>query len=243
MLRRLRQGLLELVFGHAGFVEGVAAAAVRQREPGRRFDVRLGDRLGSAPRDGGARQHQVCAHAVDVEGRAQRGDPAQLGIREDHRVHPGAGDHDPCGEFGVGVGPPRGEPGRVGFERQAAAHHLGPGRHLARRGDVHGEAEPVQQLRAQLAFLRVHRSHQQERCRVRDRDAFALDVRAPHRRGIQQQVDEVVVQQVHLVDVEHAPVRGGEQAGLEGADSFGQGAFQVERADQPVLGGADRELN
>ena len=39
----------------------------------------------------------------------------------------------------------------------------------------------------------------------------------PMRGGVEQQVDEVVVQQVDLVDVEHAAVRGGEQAGLVGA--------------------------
>ncbi len=137
----------------------------------------------------------------------------------------------------------RGEPGRIGFERQPAAHHLGPGHDLPRRDDVHGEPEPVEQLRTQFAFLRIHGSHQQERRGVRHRNAFPLDVRTSHRSRIQQQVHEVVVQQVHLVDVEHPPVRGGEQTGLEGANAFGQGAFQVQRADQPVLGGAHREFD
>ena len=75
---------------------------------------------------------------------------------------------------------------------------------------------------------------------MRHRHPVPLDVRAAHRGGVQQEVDEVVVQQVDLVDVEHAPVRLGEQPGLVGADALGQRALQVQRPDQPVLGGARR---
>ena len=63
------------------------------------------------------------------------------------------------------------------------------------------------------------------------------------RGGVQQQVDQVVVQQVDLVDVEHAAVRGGQQARLEGLHALGQRPLDVERADEPVLGGADRQLD
>ena len=76
-----------------------------------------------------------------------------------------------------------------------------------------------------------------------DRHALALDVGAAHRRRVEQQVDQVVVQQVHLVDVEHAAVRRGQQPGLEGLDPLGQRPLQVQRADDPVLGGADRQLD
>ena len=133
--------------------------------------------------------------------------------------------------------------GRVGLERQPPAHHLDPRVDVARGPHLDGQPEPVEQLRAQLALLRVHRADQQERRRVRHRHAVALDVRAPHRGGVEQQVDEVVVQQVDLVDVEHAAVRVGEQPGLVGAHALGQRALQVERPDQPVLGRADRQLD
>jgi hypothetical protein len=68
-------------------------------------------------------------------------------------------------------------------------------------------------------------------------------VRAAHRGGVQQEVDEVVVQQVDLVHVEHAAVRLGEQPGLVGADALGQRALQVQRPDQPVLRGPDGQLD
>jgi hypothetical protein len=77
---------------------------------------------------------------------------------------------------------------------------------------VDGQSEPVQQLRAQLALLGVHRADQHEARLVRVRDPVALDVHPAHRRGVQHDVDEVV-RQVDLVDVEHAAVGAGQQSG------------------------------
>ena len=77
---------------------------------------------------------------------------------------------------------------------------------------VDGEPEPVEQLRPQLALFGVHGADQHEAGLVAVRDAVALDVRAAHRGGVEQHVDQVVVQQVDLVDVEHAAVGAGQQS-------------------------------
>ncbi len=186
---------------------------------------------------------QVRAHAVHVERRADRGDPAQLGVGQHHRGQPGPRVGDPARRRRLDLGERRGEGRRIRLERHPPAHDLDAGVDVARRPDLDGEPEPVEQLRPQLALLRVHRPDQQERRGVRHRHPVPLDVRAAHRGGVQQEVDEVVVQQVDLVDVEHAPVRLGEQPGLVGADALGQRALQVQRPDQPVLGGADGQLD
>ena len=77
----------------------------------------------------------------------------------------------------------------------------------------------------------------------RMRDAVALDVHPAHRRGVEQHVDQMVVQQVDLVDVEHAAVRAGQQAGRERMLAVAQHLLQVQRSDHAVLGGADRQLD
>ena len=46
-------------------------------------------------------------------------------------------------------------------------------------------------------------------------DPLALHVVAPHRRGVQQHVHDVVREQVHLIDVQHAPIGSGQQPRLE----------------------------
>ena len=141
------------------------------------------------------------------------------------------------------VGVSSGEPGRVGLEVHPLPDHLGA--HVDVAGGVHvdGQAEPVQQLRPQLALFRVHGADQHEARLVAVRNAVAFDVHPAHRGGVEQHVDQVVVQQVDLVDVQHAAVRAGQQARRERMLAVAQHALQIQRADHPVLGGADRQLD
>ena len=248
-LRRRRPGLQRVIEGllvRARRVERIAAAPVRQRQPGRLGHVvrrHLGPAVPRGQRHRRAGHHDVGPHAVDAVRQADAGYPVQLGIGQDHGGQQVARGHDLPGERRVLARPRRSERLRVGLVRQPPAHHLGPLGRLGRRGHRHHEAEPVHQLGARLALLRVHGADQDEPGRVPDRDAVALHVRPAHGGGVQQQVDQVVGQQVHLVDVQHAAVRGGEQSGLVGLHAVGEGALQVERADHAVLGGAHRQFD
>jgi hypothetical protein len=68
-------------------------------------------------------------------------------------------------------------------------------------------------------------------------------VGAAHRGRVEQHVDQVVGEEVDLVGVEDPPVRGGEQAGVEGRGPVAQRAVEVERAEQAVGGRADGQLD
>ena len=80
-------------------------------------------------------------------------------------------------------------------------------------GERDGQAEAIEQLRTQLAFLRVHRAHQHEARGVLVRDAVALDHVDAAGGGVEQRIDQRIGQQVDLVDVQHALVRARQQAG------------------------------
>ena len=54
------------------------------------------------------------------------------------------------------------EGSRIGLIGDAAAHHLGPVGRIGHAGHFHGQREAVEELRAQVAFLRVHRADQDE---------------------------------------------------------------------------------
>jgi hypothetical protein len=153
------------------------------------------------------------------------------------------GGDDPLGEHLLLGLVRRVERGRVRVEGQPPAYDLDPRRRVPGGGHLDGEPEPVQQLRAQLALLGVHRADQHEARGVLDRDAVALDGGPAHRSGVQQQVDEVVVEQVDLVDVQDAAVSSREQAGLVLGTPLGQRALEVQRPEHPVLCGADRQLD
>ena len=246
---RLRRGLaervLEFLLVQARRVEGVAAAPVRERQPGRLADVvhrHFGAAVPRGERDRRARGHQVGAHAVDTEPPAHSADPAQLRVGQHDVRQPGAGGGHGGGELaGAGL-EARGETGRVGLIGQPAADDLGALVRVPAGRDLHGEPEPVEQLRPQLALFRVHRADEQEAGRVPDRHPLPLDVADPERGRVQQQVDQMVVQQVHLVDVQQAAVRRGEHARLVRGDPLGQRALDVQRADQAILGRADGQL-
>ena len=71
----LLHGIVEAFGVQTGVVERITASAVRQRQFGGYANVLLVDGGGSPPRGvrhRGARDHEISAHAVDVERRTQR---------------------------------------------------------------------------------------------------------------------------------------------------------------------------
>ncbi len=255
--RRLRVGVVRVVVEvveetveellvQARCVERVAASAVRQGEPGGGAQVVLGDPVAAVPGGvcgRGAGGDDVGAHPVDLEGGADLGDLQQRPVAQDDAVQQPAGGGEP-GTGGLLLGVVRGgEAVGVQVVRQASADHFGAGRGIARGGDLDGQPEAVEELGAELALLRVHRADQDDPGGVGDGDAVAFDGVAAHRRRVQEQIDEVVVQQVDLVDVQQAAVGVGEQTRLVADPTGAEGLLEVEGTDHPVLGGADRQLD
>ncbi|KAF5036641.1 hypothetical protein DSECCO2_572960 [anaerobic digester metagenome] len=74
---------------------------------------------------------------------------------------------------------------------------------------------------------------------MRHRDPLALDGVDTHGSGVEEDVHEVVVEQVHLVDIEDPPVGGGKETRFERPDPSRNRSLQVDRADHPILGGTD----
>jgi hypothetical protein len=98
-------------------------------------------------------------------------------------------------------------------------------------------------LRAQLALFGIAAADQHETRRVAHRKAFALHHVLARCRHVQQQIDQVILQQVDLVDIEKAAMRAGEQARFIDPLPGAQRALQVERAEQAVFGGAQRQID
>ena len=92
--------------------------------------------------------------------------------------------------------------------RQPAADDFGPHRWIARPDHLHHQAEAVEQLRPQIALLAG------SSCRSAGTGPGAstdtpsrCTVLTPSRRGVEQHIDEMIRQQIHLVDVQDAAVR------------------------------------
>ena len=169
------QRLIEIAGVDTRIVERVAATTMRQGEFGRHPDIVFADGdfpraltgpgMSAAPgsmRHRGARNHQIGTHPVDIEGRAQRGDPIQLTVGQLDLIHQYARGGDPESQITVGIGVPGGESSRVGLVVQPSTDHIASDRHLAGRVHIDGKTEPVEQLRSQFALLGVHGSDKHE---------------------------------------------------------------------------------
>ena len=241
-----RERLVELLLVQLRRVERLAPAAVRQRQPGRGPDVlgvhfqpALPGRMGQR----GPRDDQVGPQPVHPERGTHRRHLAQRGIWQHYPGQRPPRRRDPPGQRGLGHLPAGPEPVWVRVVVQPAAHHLGARPRVTRRGRLDGQPEPVQELRAQLPFFRVHGADQQEPGGVPHRHAVPLHVADAQRRRVEEQVDQVVVQQVDLVHVQHAAVRRGQQPWLVRLDPLGQRPLDVQRAEQPVLAGPHGQLD
>jgi hypothetical protein len=130
-------------------------------------------------------------------------------------VHPDpgqgcAGRGNPPAFVSFGSRPAASERLRIGLEGDPPSDDLGALRGLGHSGYVHCQGKPVEQLGAELAFFGVHRADQHKGSRVAERDALAFDGVDAHRGGVQQRIDQVIRQQVHLIHVQQAAIGAGE---------------------------------
>ena len=114
---------------------------------------------------------------------------------------------------------------------------------IADAANIHREGKAVQQLRAQVAFFRVHRADQDKARRVGEGDAFALDDVHAHGGRIEQHIHHMVVQQVDFVDVEQAAVGSRQHARLKMTLALLDGFFNIQRAHHAVFGGRNRQVD
>lgn len=94
---------------------------------------------------------------------------------------------------------------------KAATPYLGQFHRL----DLGVHAEAIEELGAELALLGVAGSDEDEAGGVADGDTLTLHSVPPRSGRIEEDIHEVVIEKVHLVDVQDAAVSLGEQTGLE----------------------------
>src|SRR5215211_802045 len=221
----------------AGFIEGIASPAVREGEQRGPAHVLGGDdaaRLPGGQSAGGLRGHQVAAQTVYTELCAQGGYLVERLFGEMRDGEPFASLLHAAGKLRVGGEPFCCKALRVGFVAQAAADYLDPLLRVEITGDLDRDPEPVQELRPELALLRVHRPDQDEARRVPDAHPLALHVVRPHRRHVEQEVHEMIREQVHLVHVQDAPVRRREKTRLERLLTLRESSLDVQSPREPV---------
>jgi hypothetical protein len=146
-------------------IEGIAAASMRQREPGRGTDIGLGDLAAPLPGRMGSRRscgHDVGSHAVDLKGPADPGDGGELPIIEAYRWQQRAGSDDLGPKFIFTSRIVGNEGCRITIERDPTPNHFCSQLGIARSGYLYCQPEAIKQLWPQLTFLGIHRSDQDQ---------------------------------------------------------------------------------
>ncbi len=138
------------------------------------------------------------------------------------------------------LGPEGGGVGHIGLAR---AHELTTELHILLTTHRHRQGEAVEQLRPQFALFGVHAADQGETRFVAVTQPLALDQIDPRLAAIEQTLDQVVVEQVDLVDVEDALVHPLQEAGFENRPALVQRCLEIEAAEDPVLGRAQRQVD
>ena len=217
---------VEVAGVHARLLERLAAAAVEQRKLGGVADVLLAD-LRSRP------AYAASVTAVLYITMSARRPSTWKSVQRwvirssirSSRITDGSSSRAArmrCALVVLGGAPALHEPERVVLEGDPPPDDLGTLGAVVEPLHLDRQREPVQQLRPEIALLGVHRADQDQLGRVGERDPLALDVIRAHRRHVEQDVDQVIVEQVDLVDVEDAAMGGGQQARLEAARAPGR---------------------
>ena len=240
------QHIVQLFGDQVGLLEGLAALAVEEGHQGGFADVGHGHggaAFVGGDGGGGFVHYDVAAQAVHLVLGADVGNQFQDVVGHCH-IGQALLAGDDAFPFRLFVGGPVVHKAEgFGFKGHSAADDGAAFRRGEYAVHFHRQSEAVQELGAQVAFLRVHSADEHKLGGVAYGDALAFHIVAAHCGGVQQHIHQVVVEQVDFVNVEDAPVGGGDEARLEVFGAGFDGLFNVQGADQAILGGAHGEVN
>ncbi|GBD09941.1 hypothetical protein HRbin22_02203 [Candidatus Thermoflexus japonica] len=230
----------------AVLVEGPALEPVRERQLGRQQDVLLRDLIPAFEGRMGPRRlqdHQIRSMTVHPQTGHQPGDQQEIPRGMDDLGKPLPGRRDLLGELAFIRLPLRTEPLRVLFEGQVAPQDLRPLGRIPHPFHVHTEGKAIQELGPQIPFLGVHGPHQDETGGMLEGDPLPLHHIHPHRRCVQQHIHDVIVEQIHLIHIQEAPVGHRQNPRLKPALPFLDRPLDVQGAHHTVLRGAHRQIH
>ena len=192
---------------------------------------------------GDAHRIELAAVALHAAAQGLVHQVSDLLARDLHIRQPLAGQQQLGGE-GVAFLLPFGAKTVAGFGvLDGGAADLHPLLQLQHLVGTEADGEAIEQVVAHRPFLGIEGGDQQAATGVAEAQPLALDpiLTAAHRR--QQQVGDVVVEQVELIHIEHAPMGLRQQARLEHRLATGQRGGDIHRAHEAVFGDAERHLH
>ena len=234
------QTVFELLVIYGWLVKRLPTAPVWQDQPGGAAHVvfhHLRPPFIGRQGNGGPVHGDVSPHAIDVKVHADACNQVQHGIVQLYGREPVSRLDESRALPLFCLSPLRQEPLGVAIKGNAPPHHFRAHLDIALGLHVHRQTKTVQQLRPQFAFLGIHRANEDKGGWMAHRNAFALNIIHAHSGGIEQDIDQVVAEQIHFVDVQQATMCCRQEARLKMLFTALQGTLDIQGPDDPVLGG------
>nr|VVM65263.1 hypothetical protein PS652_01489 [Pseudomonas fluorescens] len=190
---------------------------------------------------GGAQPDQVGAQAIDTCSKAALGNLREGLIIQGNLLQAFTGAMAAFTQSSLGRCPLRAERFGIAVEIQAPANDLATGLWQRLAFEHHVQAKAIEQLRAQLALLRVHGANQHETGAVAVGDTVTLDPVGATGGHVQQQVDQMIRQKIDFIHIQHAAIGLGQHPGRKLRLALAQRRIQVEGTDQAFFTGAQRQ--
>ena len=240
------QTVFELLIIYGWLVKRLPPAPVRQDQPGGAAHVvfhHLRPPFIGRQGNGGPVHGDVGTHAIDIKVHADASNQAQHGIVQLYGREP-VSRRDESGTLPLfSLSPLPYELLGVAIKGNTSPHHFRAYLNIALGLHVHRQTKTVQQLRPQFAFLGIHRANEDKGGWMAHRDAFTLNVIHAHSGGIEQDIDQVVAEQIHFVDVQQATMCCRQEARLKMLFTAFQGALDIQGPYDPVLSGPKWQLD
>ena len=190
-----------------------------------------------------AQQRELAAQSVGAKLRTERRCPLEHQVGNDQRIEARARLLEMAAHFRISFVPVRHERHRIAVERVAALDHVDARRDDRGRAHVDRETEAVEQLGPEFAFFGIAAANEHETRGMANAHPFTLDHVLAGGGRVEKQVDEMILQQVHFVDIQEAAMSAGQEAGLEGLFARRQRLLEVEGPNHAVFGRAQREID
>jgi hypothetical protein len=224
------QTVIELLLVYGWLVKRLPPAPVWQDQAGDAAHVvfhHLRPPLIGRQGNSGPIHGDVSAHAINAKVHADTSNQAQQGIIELDGREPMSRRAEAGTLRLFSFSPLPHEPLGIAIKGNAAPHHFRAYLDITLGLHVHRQTKTIQQLGPQFAFLGVHRADDDKGRWMAHRDAFTFNVIHAHGSSIEQDIDQMVAEQIHFVDIQQATMRCCQEARLKMFFTALQGTLDI----------------
>ena len=124
---------------------------------------------------------------------------------------------------------------RISLVVESSLEHLTAGRYISLPAHFYRQGKAIKKLRTQTTLFWIHRPDEREACGMTMGDPLTLYMIDAHSCDIQEDIDQVVLEEIHLIDIENLLMSTSQDTGREAQLSRRQSMLHIDRANELIL--------